>query len=141
MENNNEYEGSYVINFDKVSKEKDLLSITRMLALQMIDNPYIRVGDFLKNMSESDVNMLVNIIEEGSTAPNFDDIMLMSGMLAIGEGLDCGDVDTFVSRTNQMTGFIICESLFRKGVITVIHENMSFGDDMKDKVIVERLHE
>jgi hypothetical protein len=34
-------------------------------------------------------------------------------------------------------GFIVMESLFRKGLINLYHENLSFGEEDGDKLIAE----
>jgi hypothetical protein len=69
-----------------------------------------------------------------------DDILIISEMLATAEGLDgAADLDVFIDRSNQLTGFIIIESLKRKGLVKVYYENMSFGEELGDKVVVERI--
>jgi hypothetical protein len=60
-------------------------------------------------------------------------------MLAAGEGLALEGVDTTTARVNQFCMLIVIESLARKGLVKVFHENMSFGDEMGDKTIVEKL--
>jgi hypothetical protein len=42
-------------------------------------------------------------------------------------------------RANQLISFLIIVSLERKGLVKVHYENMSFGDDMGDKIVVERI--
>jgi hypothetical protein len=61
-------------------------------------------------------------------------------MLATAEGLDsANDLQVFIDRSNQLTGFIIIESLKRKGLVRVYYENMSFGEEHGDKVVVEKI--
>ena len=47
-----------------------------------------------------------------------------------------GTLDTIHQRTNHLITLIAIESLSRKGLVKVHHKNMSFGDDMGDKVII-----
>lgn len=140
MENEDE-DQTFSVNYAKVAGEKSLLSVTRLLASDLLTNPYMTIGDFLKGLNASDLELLVNVIDEGTEHSNFEDLLLIAEMLANAEGLENGTLDVFTERTNQLTTFIVCESLYRKGLVKLHHENMSFGEDMKDKVIVERLDE
>jgi hypothetical protein len=140
MENEDE-DQTFSVNYAKVAGEKSLLSVTRLLANELLTNPYMTIGDFLKGLNASDLELLVNVIDEGANHSNFEDLLLIAEMLANAEGLENGTLDVFTERTNQLTTFIVCESLYRKGLVKLHHENMSFGEDMKDKIIVERLDE
>lgn len=134
-------EETFTINYAKLITEKSLLSVTRLLASDLSSNPYLTIGDFLKELSLGDLEKLVNIIDEGEDHPNFEDLILISGMLSSAEGIPCSTVDDYHKCANQLTTFIVCESLGRKGFVKVIHENMSFGEDMKNEIIVEKLHD
>ena len=132
---------SFTVNYQSIINEKSLLSITRMLAVQMTKNPYITVGDFLRDLSNGDIESLVDIIEEGEEHENFSDLMLIAEMLATGEGLEAANLDLACERVNQFLVLITCESLARKGLVEVLHKNMSFGEDMKDAVVVKKLND
>lgn len=130
---------TFSINFAQVSKEKSLLSITRLLAVNMMANPYITVGEFLKDIGDSDLDTIGDIIDAGEEHENFSDLMLISEMLAVGEGLPQGTVDVMHSRVNMFLTFITCEMLGRKGLIQVVRENMSFGEDMASAIVAKKL--
>lgn len=134
-----ENEEGFNINYTRVAKEKSLLSITRMLATDLANNPYITVGDFLKHLSDGDLEHLIDIIDEGEEHKNFEDLMLISAMLSEGEGLPCKTIDDYQRCTNMFLVLISIESLYRKGLIKIHRENMSFGEDMADKCIAEKL--
>lgn len=130
--------GGYSLNYAEIAEYKQLMAVTRMLAKQMMDNPYIVVGDYIKELTDSDLKALLTAEENGQ----FEDLILMSEMLATGEGCDQAPTDeTFKERTNQLVTLLVIESLFRKGLVRVYHENMSFNEDMGDKVVVEKLDE
>lgn len=130
---------TYQINFSKAAKDKELLSVTRLLASQMMHNPYVTVGDFLKSVSDGDLELMIDIIDVGEEHENFGDMILMSEMLATGEGLPSGTLDEVTTRVNQFLVMLSVESLYRKGLIQVFHQNMSFGDDMGDKIVAKKL--
>lgn len=139
MENKSNPKEGFTINYQKIVDEKSMLSVTRLLAIFMMNNPYIVVGDFLKNISDIDLNILVKIIDAGEEHDNFGDLMLLAEMLATGEGLDHGNLDTIHQRVNQFLLFITCESLSRKGLVKIHHKNMSFGEDMINAIVAEKL--
>ena len=134
-----ENEEGFNINYTRVATEKSLLSITRMLATDLSNNPYITVGDFLKHLSDGDLEHLIDIIDEGEEHTNFEDVMLISAMLSEGEGLPCKTIDDYQRCTNMFLVLISIESLYRKGLVKIHRENMSFGEDMADKCIAEKL--
>ena len=130
--------GGFSLDYDRISKGTSLMSITRMLALQMMRNPYINVGEYMQSLSDIDLDTLILLIDTESVDDN-QNLFLISEMLACGEGLTASDdFDTFMGRMNQFIGFLIVESLNRKGLIKVHYENMSFGDDMGDKILAEK---
>ena len=53
------------IRFDRVAEDKSFLPVTRLLAIDIIKNPYLVVGDFMKEISDQDIelgNLDVHII-------------------------------------------------------------------------------
>lgn len=49
-----------------------------------------------------------------------------------------GTIDEATERVNALIGFIIVESVARKGLAIAHHEHMSFDDNMKDKIIASK---
>ena len=109
MSDEKDSEEVITVNYNKIASSTNLLSVTRLLALRMMDNSYISVGDYIKSISESDLKLLVDVIDGGDTHPNFGDLLLLSEMLALGEGLEPGDITTMQNRTNQLFIMVICE--------------------------------
>ena len=138
MENEDE---TYTINYAKVVSEKDLLAVTRLLAATLINTPYTTIGDFLRDLSDNDLEQLVEVIDGGEEHNNFEDLMLIAGMLSCGEGLPCGTVEDYQRCMNMLMTYVVCESLYRKGLIKIHRENMSFGDDMANACVAERLED
>lgn len=136
----NDGEGeSYTVVYENIIKAKGLMPITRTLAMDLSTSGYMSVGDFLKGLSDTDLDNLLAISED-QEREEFSEILLISEMLATGEGLNsASNHGETVSRITQLCVFLACESLFRKGFVKLHHENMSFGADMSNKVIVEKL--
>lgn len=128
--------GGYSLNYGEISEYKQLMAVTRMLSKQMMVTPYVVVGEFIKELSDSDLKALMNAEQNGE----FEDLILMAEMLATGEGCDQAATDeVFKERTNHLITLLVIESLYRKGLVRVYHENMSFNEDMLDKVVVEKI--
>lgn len=130
----------FYVNCEKVSTDKDLLPVTRNLAKKLMETEYLTVGEFFENINDVDLNILLHGSEMTDDNPNMlDDIMVLSMLLCGAEGAnavkDENDVMTIVS---QFTSFVALESLFRKGLIKLHRENMSFVNDLGNKIIAER---
>lgn len=126
----------YTVNYAEVLKANDVLSVTKLLATQLMQKPYMTVGDFLKSIPDGDLVTLID--EEGDK--RLSDHLLISEMLATAEGLDSSkDLEEFRGRSAQLLGFLIIESLKRKGLVKAYYENMSFDESLGDKIIVEKI--
>jgi hypothetical protein len=125
------------INYDKLKNSTDMLAVTRLLAASLQANPYMRVGNFLKELSDSDLLILRDICEEGDEHARFQELLLISEMLAKAEGLSTKSIEVMTQRVGMLVMLLTMESLYRKGLIDVFHSNMSFGEDAGDKVIAK----
>lgn len=136
----NEFEdGPISISYDRVMKAKDFLPLTRTLAMDLSESGYMRPGDFLKALSDSDVDTLLKITEDEENS-RLDEILLISEMLATGEGLEQSkDAEQVSGRMNAFCAFLAIEGLRRKGLVKVYYENISFGEDFGNKIVVEKL--
>jgi hypothetical protein len=115
------------------------MPITRALALDLSSAGYISVGDFLRDMNDNDLENLLNI-SENEEREEYSQILLISEMLSTGEGLSPSDnAEEFAYRMSQLVMLLAVESLHRKGLVKIYRENMSFGEDMANKIIVEKL--
>ena len=135
-----ELKDGFCVNIHEVVTKKDLLSVTRLLAADLIVRPYMPVGDFFKNISDSDLKTLVNAVEPENQESHMGDILLLGIMLRTAEGLEqLTSFDAALDVSKQFMTFVIMESLYRKGLIKLHRENMSFGEDMGDKIVAEKL--
>lgn len=125
----------FSINYDKIAADKEMQAITRLLAVDLMTKSYITVGEFYKNINDTD---LFNIIECEDTDPFMAEILLMSQMLAKAEGVD---TETFEQLHDQVQSFIsfgVLTSLDRKDMIICHYDKMSLGEDSKFNVVAER---
>jgi hypothetical protein len=135
MSKSNE-ENVFYVNHDRVMKTKEYVAATRLLAMHFKENQYLSVEDFLLDLSNNDLKILMEKVDKN----DLEEIILLAEMLATGEGLEnSGNEEQITARTNTFSGFLIVESLARKGMVKVYRENMSFGEDFAKKIIVEKL--
>jgi hypothetical protein len=129
------------INIAQVAKNKESLSVTRMLAMTIMRQPYMTVGDFMRDLSDTDLQTL---LEGSDTEENgevlFEDILLIAMMLHQAEGLESIQTDEKATEVaNIFVNYLACEGLARKGMVKIYRENMSFGDDCAEKIVVEKI--
>ena len=137
MDNFNE-ETLFNVVIPKVLSDNSKLTVTRLLAASLTAEPYMTVQDFLIGISDKDLETLIDVAED-EESKNFGDLILIGEMLAQAEGLDAGNLEVCQKRLSQLVSFLAVESLFRKGLIKIHRQNMSFGEDYGNKIIAERL--
>ena len=128
-----------ILNLPEIIKDQSFLAITRMLATTLMNESYIVVGDYIQGLSDGDLKILLEEQDRTDTHA-YDNLMMMSEMLAIGEGCDGSTtVSDFKDRLEQFIVYLIMESLKRKGLVRVFYENMSFHHDTYDKRVAEKI--
>ena len=138
MELKIEFSGFH-LDYQNILKNKETLAVTKLLATELMTNGYIVVGEFIKNLTDADLQALTDNMEDDAQN-QYQDLILVSEMLATGEGCGPSGNDTeFESRAHQLITLLILESLHRKGLVKLYHENISFHEDMGDKLLVEKI--
>jgi hypothetical protein len=131
-------EGEFSINYEKVLHQETFLPVTRLLAADLIKSQYMPIGDFIKSLNDNVLEEL-NVISADENHPNFEEMILISEMLAAAEGTNFGGTPEVHQRLNMFMTWLIFESLKRKGLVKLYYENISFGEDMGDKIVVEKI--
>ena len=127
------------LNYAEITKQKDLMAMTRLLAVDLMRDGYINVGNYIKDISDADLESLIEEMDR-EDSKQYDDILLISEMLATGEGCDASKTtEDFQDRMSHMMILLVCESLARKGLVKIHHKNMSFHSDMRDEIVAEKL--
>jgi len=128
-------------DMEKIIASDKLLPVTKSVAKMLMRNPYTSLGKFFKKLSNENLEILMEIIDEGDSEFNerMEDIVLMTEMLSRAEGVPSQSVDEITENVNYFGACITCVSLARKGLVRVYYDNMSFGTDNGDKMIVEKI--
>ena len=131
-------DGEFNINYEKVLYEERFLPVTRLLAADLIKSQYMPIGDFIKSLSDNTLEELNEICGD-ENHPNFEEMILIAEMLAAAEGTNIGGTPEVHQRLNLFITWLVFESLKRKGLVRIFYENISFGEDMGEKVVVEKI--
>jgi hypothetical protein len=126
---------------EKIIDSDKLLPVTKSVAKMLMRNPYISLGKFFKKLSDENLQVLMEIIDEGDSEFNdgMEDVVLMTEMLSRAEGVPSQSIEDITENVNYFGACVTCVSLARKGLVRVYYENMSFGTDQGEKVLVEKL--
>ena len=129
------------VNYDKVVEATYLHSIIRMTALMIQKNPYMTVGNFFKNLNNDEVEQLCEMVDRGrhDDSDAMMNLVILSEMLARAEGSEPQNEDSSSANVNSLCAFITCADLARKGLVKIFYDNLSFGEEMKNAIIVERI--
>ena len=140
MEDPIDFENSHP-DMEKIIGSDKLLPITKSVAKMLMRNPYTSLGKFFKKLSDENLEILMEIIDEGDSEFNdgLEDVVLMTEMLSRAEGVPSQSVEDITENVNYFGACVTCVSLARKGLVRVYYDNMSFGKDQSDQIIVERI--
>lgn len=140
-ENDFNEDGTFSVNIDNIIGSKDMLAVTKLVAMEAKNEGYVTVGRFLQQLSDHDLQELMSVAESAKDEENdrVGELILIAEILAAGEGLDPGQLDDITKRMNVFIVLLTIESLHRKGMVRAFHDNMSLGEDAGNKMIVERI--
>lgn len=134
---------SYSIVYDKIVNDTNMLSSTRLLASKLQHAPYMTVGDFLNGLSNDELFTLLEAADQlfinQKDCVHGRDVVLISEMLTRAEGVFNVTEEDVTRRTKAFCSFLACEGLARRGLVKIYRERMSFGEDMANKIIIEKL--
>lgn len=135
---------TYSINVEQVIDNRSLMSITRDLAVRLSKEGYITVGDYITTIDDRDLTCLIDLIPNDDNMATLTEksgeLMLISELLALGEGLPSANAEDIMARTSFFTKLLVFESLYRKGIINAYHENWTLDLDINNNsVLVEAI--
>ena len=131
------------ISIQKVIESPLFSSITITTAKRIQENMYFTLPEFLKSLSVNDLCCLSLMVELAQTNNNIlYELSILSSILATSDGFgisveDPNFKDLSLDNLNFLCALISCESLSRKGVVTLFYKNISFDPAMSCKDMVE----
>lgn len=138
---------SYCVDLDKVSNNDSYSSCTKLLASNLINNPYLTPGEFITSLSNYELEWLLESVEklkeenEGlyDEDEDVDELILITLMLSQAEGIEVIDEDQLFNSVKMFAIMLIGTQLSREGLVKLYPEKFSFGEDMQEEVIFERI--
>jgi hypothetical protein len=130
---------------EAIAESEDLSPITRALARTIVQNGYVTLGNWLRNLSDADIEYLSDVVEvtEDDDKDLFEsateEIVLLTLMLVNGEGINPESLEELSHNTGYLKMAVAGTSLARHGLVEVFYENMSFGEETGDKVVFKRI--
>lgn len=137
----------YRVNLDQVIQKDDHYIIAQEIAVLVKMNGLMSVGSILKSIPNDRLQEMIDFIEEtyqdepiGQTC--HEELMILSLMLIQAEGGQLSMSEEFaVNSMHQTMLFLMMESLYRKGLIELLHENLSFDEASSTRFVAKATHQ
>ena len=130
----------FYVQLPDVLAKKQYSASTRLLAANLMDNPYLTVGNYLTKLSQPELDHLCDLSEVPDDDPKLQELIIITLMLLQAEGTAVTSEDEVIDHLVTFKMMIAGASIGRKGYIKVNYENLSFNDDAGDLVVFEKLN-
>lgn len=127
----------FEINYEKIVQTKSLLPMVRLLAADLMKNPYMTLGLYFQTAKDTDLELILESSEDEDDE-RLSDILLMAEMLAKAEGVITEDIDDVYVHLNTFITLAAVTSLDRKDLIDAEYDNMSFGEEYSKHIVAKR---
>lgn len=130
-----------LINLPEVVSSKKFSNFTRLLAANLMKNPYLTLGRFFQSLSAEDLDHLLDLAEHEGDGDKAEEIVLITLLLAQAEGTLIYNENTMLDYVSMFKMMVAGCSLHRQGMLKCNFENMSFGTDASELVVFEPVKE
>lgn len=137
MDDDQDFEFPFNINYENIVKTKNILPMVRLLAADLMQNPYMTVGMYMQEAKDTDLELIMEISEDEEDE-RLSDILLMAEMLARAEGVSSPDIETVNNHINSFISLAAVTLLDRKGFVDAEYNNMSFGEEFAQHIVAKR---
>ena len=125
------------INYENILNAKDLLPMVRLLAADLMANPYMTLGAYFQTAKDTDLELIMEASEDEEDE-RLSDVLLMAEMLAKAEGVETEDIDDVHNHLNAFITLAAVTSLDRKNLVDANYDVMSFGEEFAQYIIAKR---
>jgi hypothetical protein len=132
-----DFEFPFEINYKNIVMTKDILPMARLLASDLMINPYMTVGMYMQEAKDTDLELIMELSEDEEDE-RLSDILLMAEMLARAEGVTSPDIDTVHNHLNSFISLAAITLLDRKGFVDADYNVMSFGEEFAQHIVAKR---
>jgi hypothetical protein len=137
MEKDFDFDFPMSISYERIVQAKDILPMVRLLAADLMKNPYMTLGTYFQTASASDLQLILEASEDEEDE-RLSDILLMAEMLAKAEGVETECIEDVYKHLNSFITLTAVASLERKGLILADYDVMSFGEEFAHSTIAKR---
>jgi hypothetical protein len=129
----------FTVNYDKVLSDPSISALTKLTAMELKTQQYLTLAEFIQGLSESDLEGLVQSFDKLSDDRVINDVIILAEIVASGEGdsIFNNDENERMSNLCYFVNVVTCESLKRKGLITIDYKNVTFDPAYKDKIFAK----
>lgn len=132
-----QFDFPFEINYENILKAKDVLPMVRLLAADLMANPYMTLGTYFQTAKDTDLELILEASEDEEDE-RLSDILLMAEMLARAEGVASEDFDDVHNHLNIFITLAAVTSLDRKDLIDADYDVMSFGEEFAKHIVAKR---
>jgi len=137
MEDDFDFDFPFEINYEKILNTNSILPMVRLLAADLMKNPYMTIGTYLQRARNDDLQIILEASEDEDDE-RLSDILLMAEMLAKAEGVETDSIEDVYKHLNSFITLAAVASLERKGMIIADYDVMSFGEEFAHYTIAKR---
>lgn len=146
----NEGEDSgYILNIDACLNDNTTPAVVKGVLRKLSEEQYINVGEVLRDVSDNDLEMLVNFCEtiKADGDPDSDhtysqkeveaatsSMLMLTMAFVIGEGMEISNENLY-GYLGTTVLYTVIESLYRKDLVKVIRENWSITDNSSRPIV------
>lgn len=138
---------SYSVDLHRVANYEGYSSCTRLLASNLINNPYVTPGEFIVGLSDYELEWLLESVDklreenEGlfDEDEDVDELILITLMLSQAEGVFVSTEEELFNSIKMFSLMLVGIRLSRDGIVKAYPEKFSFGEDMQEEVIFEMI--
>lgn len=128
----------YCVNLEVLATADKVEPSIRKLAATLLKQQYMTVGQWLESLSDSEIDEVRAFAYTDSPRYNAEQMILLTLVLATGEGCPVENVSDLRKATGLTQLFVAAAVLGRRDELIVFYQNMSYGDDAGDALIVQR---
>ncbi len=117
----------YTINYERVLESSDFSALTKSVIREIMLKTYVPFSSWLMKLSDEDLYDLITKFESlDKREKTAADILILSESLSAADGSTSTCEEDSVNNISYFVTAVTCESLKRKGLITIDYSLISF---------------
>ena len=138
-----------ISNIEKIIESNFAHPIIKKAARKLKKDQYFMPSEFFLKLTRHDSEVLGEMasiltdeeISDEKKGDEYQNIILLASILTMAEAVYLEEEDEVVSATRIAAVMCIANDLHRKGLVKCYYDNMTFGKEGEDNIIMERISE